>query len=228
MEMEQRTDRRSHVRRKSQVNKTLFAELEIDEGKAQVPIFLVDISTGGMRIHLDRPLEVGSRLGLGVPVSAFGVGLDRLEVQSRVVWQRFLHGGTWVHGLEFVEPSEEAKDCIDRLYTAFSKEGRRTNFRPTSLLGVAYHLGQEWGRQAVYKLSLDGLELQMRDPLPLGSLIPFRLFLDDGQTDPVEVLGEPNLILDLDNGLHQVWVEFREFHGEPFMRLQNYIDQSTQ
>lgn len=223
---EHRVERRASHRRKSRVNKTLHAELTLDGESSHVFVFIVDISTGGIRLNLDRALERESLIGLKLPVGAFVSDPEYLEVTCRVVWHRALLGGTWVHGLEFKNLSAIAAETVQRLYDAFTPEGRRKRFRLNSVLSIAYHLDGEWNHRAACDLSPEGLGLQMRDPLPLEAILPLKIYLEEAGA-PLEAEGEVIHTTELENGLHRVGIEFRDPDEAVLDKIRAYIDASV-
>ena len=101
------TERRSEKRRKSRVNKLVRAEIQTGQENFQTFLYLVDISHGGMRAHLDRKLEVGSEIRVAIPLDPYLAGAGDLEARCRVVWGRELLGGTQVNGFEFLELDQQ-------------------------------------------------------------------------------------------------------------------------
>ena len=88
-------ERRSEKRRKSRVNKLVYAGVCLGEQETRDFLYLVDISTGGMRVNLPRLYEVESRICLSMPTEPYlGHGSPELVAECRVAWNRSILGGT--------------------------------------------------------------------------------------------------------------------------------------
>ena len=219
------TDRRSEQRRKSSVNKIVRAEVRLGEEEELLFLYLVDVSPGGMRVNLDRTIEPESTIDLTFPVKAYFPDLDRFEARCRVAWNRELLGGTCVHGLEFLNLTAETSAIVERLFSAFSPEGKRSRFRLNKVLSLSYFRNNEWRSWSACDLSPEGLGMQMRDPLPMDEVFPFRIYLEDeGKYSFVELNGEIVYAEELDEGLHRLGVKFRDPDPSILVRIQAYMD----
>jgi c-di-GMP-binding flagellar brake protein YcgR len=223
------TERREDERRKSRVNKLVHADLHLGPEESRVFLFLVDISLGGMKVNLDRLFEPETLIDLKIPIEPYLNEKEPLEVRCRVAWNRSLLGGTYVHGLEFKELSEQATATVEKLFTAFSPEGQRERFRLKQVLSVAYQREGEWIPWSAKDLSTDGLGLQMRDPLPLDEVFPFKVYLEDqGPLTALEVPGRVVYVAEEDDELHRVGVQFENLDEESASRIRRFIDSALQ
>ncbi|MCA9780530.1 MAG: PilZ domain-containing protein [Candidatus Eremiobacteraeota bacterium] len=221
-------ERRSHERRKSRVNKLVYASLEVDSVESKTFLYLVDISLGGLRANLDRALAKDSVVEFSLPLRPYLNEEVELQALCRVAWNRELLGGTFVHGFEFQQLQEEAASLVERLFHAFSPEGKRKRFRLPSLLNVAYHQDGAWKSWVARDISPQGLGLQMPEPLELEECLPFRIFLEDrGKYEPVEVVGRVSYLVEFDDDEFRLGVEFVEPTDEAARRIQDYIDRNS-
>ena len=158
-------ERRSHERRKSRVNKLVHASLKVESVEFKTFLYLVDISLGGFRANLDRALAKGSKVEVSLPLRPFLNEEVELQALCRVAWNRELLGGTFVHGFEFQELQSEMMELVERLFLAFSPEGKRRRFRLSGLLNIAYFQDGAWKSWMARDISPQGLGLQMQEPL---------------------------------------------------------------
>lgn len=221
-------DRRSHERRKSRVNKLVHASLEVESVEFKTFLYLVDISLGGFRANLDRALTKDSIVEVRLPLRPYLHEEVELQALSRVAWRRELLGGTFVHGFEFQELQDDASKLVERLFLAFSPEGKRKRFRLPGLLNIAYFQDGAWKSWMARDISPQGLGLQMTEPLQLEERLLFRIFLEDrGKYDPVEVMGRVSYLVEFDDEEYRLGVEFIEPSGEAALRIQEYIDRNS-
>jgi c-di-GMP-binding flagellar brake protein YcgR len=82
---------------------------QINKSKSR-PGRTIDISEGGLLLHLSEPIEIGQNLGLNLFIDS-GSDLDSIEalVQVEVVWKDIYLGkeGDYRIGVKFVDISEE-------------------------------------------------------------------------------------------------------------------------
>lgn len=218
-------ERRSEERRKSRVNKLVHALVKAGE-EFQTFLYLVDISTGGLRVNLDRRLTPESIIELDFPVGPYVRDKEaRLQATCRVVWNRPLLGGTFVHGLQFIDLSPASEEIISKLFIAFTPEGRRERFRLNQVLNVAYKSDDSWIPRNACDISPEGLGLQLSSPLPEDTVIPFRIYLDEKRgSEPVEIDGKVSFTAEFDEGDYRIGIKFVNVNDVAASRIQAYID----
>jgi c-di-GMP-binding flagellar brake protein YcgR len=103
---------------------------QINKSKSR-PGRMIDVSEGGLLLHLSEPLEIGQNLGLNLFID-IGPDLDSIEalVRVEVVWKDLYLGkdGDYRIGVKFVDISPED---MDKLKTFLNTLG---NSRPPSAL----------------------------------------------------------------------------------------------
>jgi c-di-GMP-binding flagellar brake protein YcgR len=87
---------------------------QINKSKSR-PGRMIDVSEGGLLLHLSEPLEIGQNLGLNLFID-IGPDLDSIEalVQVEVVWKDIYLGkdGDYRIGVRFVDISAEDLDKL--------------------------------------------------------------------------------------------------------------------
>jgi hypothetical protein len=93
------------------------AAADPDANELRWPATIVDISQGGVRIHLRRRFERGAPLAIELP------GSRRAEasiVFVKVIHIRPLPDGSWAHGCQFI--SELSEEEVERLVAPTQRE----------------------------------------------------------------------------------------------------------
>lgn len=180
-------ERRKTPREKCPVKRTVLAQIEPEGGtRVQLHLHLVDIGESGLRVNLDRAFPEESELSLSFPLLPFGQQLEGdLEGRFRVVWTRDLHGGTYVHGLELLDPTPQTRAAVESLLTqclevrhdvdeTFLREpvDAKLQLDPNSTVMVA-----------VRKLSTGGLTFPYRESFEKGHCFTVRLLLEPGTAE---------------------------------------------
>lgn len=94
---------------------------KIDNFKSR-PGRTIDVSKGGLLVHLSEPVEIGQNLRMNLFIDA-GPDLNSIEVVVRVVWKEIHMGkdGDYRTGVKFVDISAEdmdkLKNFLDTLIT---------------------------------------------------------------------------------------------------------------
>jgi hypothetical protein len=224
-ETRQDQERRSEARRKSRINKLVHATVRANGDEFLTFLYLVDISVGGMRANLDRPLEPETTVGLDLPVGPYLSEDVSLNVSCRVVWRRNIPGGTYVHGFEFQDPTPEQEALISQLFRAFTPEGMRERYRLDQVLNIAFEREGAWIPRNACDISPEGLGLQMKEPLPQDQVIRFLLYLQDhDRLDATEVKGQVTYTAEFDDGLYRIGVQFVDLEDDIARRIRAYID----
>ena len=100
---------------------------------------MVDVSEGGLLLHLSEPLEIGQNLGLNLFID-IGPDLESIEalVQVEVVWKDLYLGkdGDFRIGVKFVDISADDMDKLRTFLNTF------TNSKPPSALKALLELNQ--------------------------------------------------------------------------------------
>jgi c-di-GMP-binding flagellar brake protein YcgR len=201
--------------------------LKVDSIEFKTFLYLVDISLGGLRANLDRALKKDSLVEIALPLRPYLNEEVDLQARCRVAWNRELLGGTHVHGFEFQELQDDAMIQVERLFLAFSPEGKRKRFRLPGLLNIAYFQEGIWKSWMARDISPQGLGLRMPEPLELEERLPFRIFLEDrGKYNPVEVTGRVSYLVEFDDEEYRLGIEFLEPSEEAALRIQEYIDRN--
>jgi c-di-GMP-binding flagellar brake protein YcgR len=90
---------------------------QINKSKSR-PGRTIDISEGGLLLHLSEPIEIGQNLGLNLFIDS-GPDLDSIEalVEVEVVWKDIYWGkdGDYRIGVRFVDISAEDMDKLKNL-----------------------------------------------------------------------------------------------------------------
>ena len=90
---------------------------QVNKSKSR-PGRTIDVSEGGLLLHLSEPLEIGQNLGLNLFIDS-GPELDSVEalVQVEVIWKD-IYGekkGDYRIGVKFVDMSPEDMDKLKKL-----------------------------------------------------------------------------------------------------------------
>jgi c-di-GMP-binding flagellar brake protein YcgR len=106
---------------------------QIDKSKSR-PGRTIDVSEGGLLLHISEPMEIGQVLGLTLFITS-SPDLDSIEalVQVEVVWKDTLAGkeGDYRVGVKFVYISPEDMDKLKNfLNTLESKTPSGLKFHP--------------------------------------------------------------------------------------------------
>ncbi|MFA7481263.1 MAG: PilZ domain-containing protein [Vulcanimicrobiota bacterium] len=225
MAQSEQPDRRSAERRKSRVNKLVHSKIETDSGEFQSFMYLVDISPGGLRANLDHHLEPNSKLRIRFPLKPYLQDELEADLPCRVVWNRDLVGGTFVHGFEFQDLSPSTRELVERLFVAFSPEGKRQRFRLRHVLNVAYLADQIWVSRVAFDISPEGLGLSMAELPQSDQTFQFRIYLEDrDKFDPVEVSGRVTYLVEIEEEPCRVGIQFIDPDPEAVQRIQKFID----
>ncbi|MBI3928781.1 MAG: PilZ domain-containing protein [Armatimonadetes bacterium] len=224
-------ERRQTPRRHSPVNKILLADLVVAERESvPVYVFVVDVSSGGIRINVDRELPDGETLELSLPVEGFGAEVIRLTqgratLRVQVVWKKMLLGGTWVHGLRFVDLDEATSAAVDAMMEAFSPSGRRMRFRLNRLLPVAIKTenGHFWIERFATDLSPEGLGVQLDAPLPEGQDVLVKIF-PEFDLPVVQARARVAWTQETPSGKCKMGLRFSDIEAAGAEVIQRYID----
>lgn len=224
-------ERRQAPRKHSPVNKILQADLT-QEGQetASVYVFLVDVSAGGMRLNVDRELPDEAVFQLGFPVVGFGEEVERLSsgritVSCEVVWKRELVGGTWVHGLKFLDLDDTCAQTVRAMMEGFSPSGRRKRFRLNRLLPVAVKAEgcDKWCERYASDLSPEGLGIQLDEPLPEETDILVKLY-PEFDLPVVQARARVAWTHETEQGRFKMGLRFQDIEEMEAQVLQRYID----
>lgn len=179
-----RQERRRTQREKCPVKRTVVAQIEPDGGsEIQLHLHLVDIGESGLRVNLDRAFPEESELGLSFPLSPFGQTLEgELKGRFRVVWTRDLLGGTYVHGLELLDPSPETTEAVESLLAQCLevREDIGESLLRVPVDAKLYLDDESPILVAVRKLSTGGLTFPYRHSFEKGDTFRMRLMLEPG------------------------------------------------
>ena len=172
-------ERREHQRQYFRLNKPIRAELRFhasDDWRG-LYLFLVDISSGGAKVTTDEMWPEGNRFDWKVPLSGLAPNLTgTLELTCEVRWNKSFHGGNWVHGLLFVEPSEQQRESLSQLVRELSSVGGVLHQRLEEVFTLEVELESEQPeRIQVRTFSLGGLSFRSRKELPLEHEMVVRL-----------------------------------------------------
>jgi hypothetical protein len=74
---------------------------------------MMDVSMTGARIRARFPRECGSRLGIDLAVDG-----RTMTLPTRIVWDRFVEGGSWEYGVDFLTLTEEESAHLGRFVDA--------------------------------------------------------------------------------------------------------------
>jgi hypothetical protein len=74
---------------------------------------LMDVSLNGARIRTRFPRECGSRLSLDINVEG-----RIMTLPGKIVWDRFVEGGGWEFGVDFMQLTEEESAHLERFVDA--------------------------------------------------------------------------------------------------------------
>jgi len=100
---------------------------------------MIDVSEGGLLLHLSEPLEIGQNLGLNLFID-IGPDLDSIEalVRVEVVWKDICLGkdGDYRIGVKFVDISAEDMDKLKNFLNTLM------NSKPSSALKSLLELNQ--------------------------------------------------------------------------------------
>lgn len=173
------SERREHPRKHPRLNKFVRAGFHIPEYEEPVGVYLslVDLSRGGMRVSLDRMWPEESQFELGVPLAGFGPNLPAsVNLRCTVRWNRELRGGTWVHGLRFIEPVQGTTETVATMMANFSSAADRKHFRLDCFKPIVVEFDQEAPSTIqVRNLSVGGLGFRLKREFEVGQEFQSRL-----------------------------------------------------
>ena len=96
---------------------------------------LANLSDTGLLFHCRGDMSVGTTLTMTV-MFADGFALTSFEVRARIIWKDLHFDRDWreyKYGAEFTYISEDAKQKLNRLITAYSSEEKLKNNRINSI-----------------------------------------------------------------------------------------------
>ena len=222
-ESNEQGERRSEPRTKSRVERTVVATLSDQTyGTLTNHLYLLDISSNGMRINLDRTMEPGSEFEMEFQLDSLGFELQgTLRLLCEVVWSRPLLGGTCIIGLKFKEPVEEAQDLVEQLlgYWSHKHDCPLVRLRDPVNAKVRVSTEEPWSRMVgVRKLSVEGFQFPTSLTFENDQEIYVRMLLEAGT---VETRAVVRWCERMSNGAHSVGCEFLELSasGKGFIEL---------
>ena len=216
-------DRRAYQRKTLWANKLMRATLEDSTGHPEeVYLYLVDVSDGGMRIHLDRSLPEGIETTL-----RFKLGVRNFAARVAPMWQRCLPGDTWVIGLAFRDEERVNVEAARQLTDYFSPQGRRQRFKLSDALVVSLRRepSETWHNLNTLDLSLTGLKARWDGELEDNEIVYLKLFLRAYRQ--VEVRAQLMWQKRVGDERFEVGMRFLELTPEASAALQGYIDESV-
>lgn len=218
------TEERRHFRRKSlRLNKIFVGEVGEDYDVAQIYLYIVDISEGGMRItcDMDLPMDYVFHMNLNIDVPT------PLDTDIKIVWKKELFGGTKLMGVQFVNPPESVKTAIAEFMEKHSAEGKRRAFRLERVLPVEIEIEgkTETFNTLTMDLSTVGMKISNPFPLPFDKPIRLKLMLDFDEA-PVYLKARVAWQKETSYGQHIVGIEFTHLRGDDRGRINLYIDRA--
>ncbi|MCE1247490.1 MAG: PilZ domain-containing protein [Firmicutes bacterium] len=215
---------RRHFRRKAlKLNKIFVGE--VGEGLDVAPIYLyiVDISEGGLRITSDMnlPMDYVFHLSLILDMP------KPLDTDIKIIWRREIFGGTNLFGVQFMNPSDEAKQLIKDFMEQHSAEGKRRAYRLDRILPVEMEIEDraEIFNTLTLDLSTVGMRISNPFPLPYDKKIRIKLMLDFEDT-PVHL--DARLVWQKETTYNQyvAGIEFTDLRMDDKGRINLYIDRA--
>lgn len=215
-------ERRGEERAKSRVKRTILANLtDPTYGSMANHLYLVDISSNGLRINLDRTVEPETELSIKFCLNALGHGLEgEFEATCRVVWSKPLAGGTCILGMEFVELPEEHRATVETLIEQWKEKGLlEFETLPTPVDAKIRTLAEEPEQYSVSvrAISRQGFRFPTRAAWQVGQELNSRLLLEPGTVDTPAVV---RWCEEMPNGAREVGCEFKELTAGQ----ESYID----
>lgn len=222
------SERRVEARKSPRLNRILAAELQIVPGADPEPLnlFLVDLSLSGMRINTDRELPDDSPFYLRIPLEGLGQTLPGdLALACRVAWKKGLVGGTWVHGLEFLQDDLQARPTIEDLLRSCTSETGRRRFRLNRLLPISLQLDPEgpWKELYASDLSTGGMCAQLGQKLERHHPVSVRVHLEF-DLPTVELQARVAWTGEQPHGRVETGLEFLDVDEYVSLTIDRYID----
>lgn len=180
----EQNDRRQQSRTKFEVKRTLLASIEAENaGETSCHLHLLDISEGGMRINIDRTLEVETQVGLRFDLTTLGPSLNgEFDSVCRVVWTKPTPGGS-VTGLEFKELRQDSETNLKCLLEIWSEKASLELTRLWKPLNAKLRQSDEepWSRtHFVQALSEAGFQFKSSESMEKNQVWQARLLLSGG------------------------------------------------
>ena len=177
-------DRRRQSRTKFEVKRTLLASLEAESAdETSCHLHLLDISEGGMRINIDRTLEVETQIGLRFDLTTLSPSLNgQFDSVCRVVWTRPTPGGS-VTGLEFKELRQDSEASLKCLLEIWSEKASLELTRLWKPINAKLRQSDEepWSRtHFVQALSEAGFQFKSSESMEKDQVWQARLLLTGG------------------------------------------------
>ncbi len=175
--MEDKDNRRAHRRYGLALNRSIEAEIcSAHETRAE-PIYILDISVGGLRLNTPNPLPEAFTLQADLTGVAQTLEGRKLCLGLRRVWSRPLSGGSWVSGLELMNATASNLDTLSELISLSSGPGGRRQFRLARIQKVKLSSpsGQKWKTATCLDLSTRGLCIIIDSYLAQGHQLAVKL-----------------------------------------------------
>ncbi|RJO71765.1 MAG: HD domain-containing protein [Myxococcales bacterium] len=154
-------------------------ELVLETSEARLPGRLLNLSACGLRVQTALCVAVGQEVRLEM------IGLT--PIRTLVTWSNPIGPEeATLHqlGLKTIEPSEDYLAYVRSL--ARPKTERRGRARINYVLPVSLSTAEGVSEQNAVNVSIGGLFLHTRAPLPVGAEIGLRFALPDAGTAPIE------------------------------------------
>lgn len=216
-------DRRSFKRKALRLNKIFVGEVGEGYDIAQIYLYIVDISTGGMRItcDMDLPMDYVFHMDLTLDTP------EPLNTDIKVIWKKELFGGTKLMGIQFINLPDSSKKVILDFMEKHSEEGKRRAFRLDRVLPVEIEIeGKiEKFNSLTMDLSTVGMKISNPFPLPFDKLIKLKLMLDF-EDSPVYLKARTAWQNETSYGQYVIGIEFTHLRPEDKGRINLYIDRA--
>ena len=172
-------DRRSSRRFNLGLNRFFDLSLRNEQGELQViRSFLVDLSSGGLRVNTERPLPLKETFELTLPAELLK---EEMRMPARVTWQRALFGASHIQGLEFQEVSDAQRTRIETILGEgdLQERGRQHYrlYRPFPIQ-ISHHELPDWISSYASDLSLEGVGTRLETEIRTGQTVRIRLGLE--------------------------------------------------
>lgn len=212
-------ERRTLERKKLNLNKIFKSEITFNNQTTNCFVYIVDVSEGGMKIHVDFPLPDNIEFKIKFYLD------EPLEVTAKMIWQKTLVGGMNVAGISFVTISDDDKEKINRFIFKYSPEGKRKSFRLNRVLAVETTTEglEEKFYALTYDMSPKGMRISTEQDLEEAKEYDFRILLDFDKP-PISVKGKIVWLKENFSGNNSIGIEFLNISDENAARINNFIE----
>lgn len=180
------SDRRESQRKILPVEKGVSAEIQFNQNRDKIVLFVLDISRKGIKLLTDYFLPPEN--------TSFKITLilnEPLTLTGKAVWRKSLWHGMNFYGLRFSGKVSEKLEGLNRYLEGYEVEDRRDSFRLNQVLPIEMTIAGKPRKfyALTHDLSISGMKMINNFSLPEKLLIPCGISLGFEKA-PLETLAE--------------------------------------